>query len=274
MAGGAREGRNAAEPPATTPPRSPPDLRQLESVVRDLEQQLAEIKSEHAEVMELRTEVALGLTTIADFEAQVRDNEQKLKIAKLQNARLEEQIAQLQRQLDSKRQQSSDKEKILEQLQMDITSLSADCQRAYDRIKEQRSKSPPRSIDFEPFESFDDGGSPQSFEPPPIRQPSPPTSGGPRTVPRSPAALVDNISFGERSQGSQEPAPSQCLSGLSATLEDLQAQKAKLQWRVQRTAPPGVSLATARRDREELEDALDEVDRKIGRVKMNIRQMS
>jgi hypothetical protein len=63
------------------------------------------------------------------------------------------------------------------------------------------------------------------------------------------------------------------LSELKTELAELQNEKVKLEWLAQKAFAPGVSETRARREMAELEEKLDEVERKIGSIRLAIRQL-
>jgi chromosome segregation ATPase len=254
-----------------------------------LEAQVSRLTVETAVAQDLRSNIDFSIKTSAEYQSEVENNELKLRIAKMRNQRLEDQLTQLKRQLENKRQEANDKEKILEQLQLDITLLSGDFQRLLERTAQQRFSATQKDLDDDsqnfneprPFDHFE--GSlgatwppPGSSRPLPARESSspPPRSPSPPPArPREPAALRDNISFGEPPPVAPiADSPQLTVSELREELDALSEEKAQLEWRVQRAPAPGVSVSQARRARAQLEGRLEEVDRRIGHIRLTLRQ--
>jgi predicted RNase H-like nuclease (RuvC/YqgF family) len=255
------------------------ELDRLQAVVQDLEAQLARLTAENTRANELRTDIDFSREMITQYQSQIEEQKGKLRVAKFRNQRLEDRVAQLKLQLENKRQEANDKEKILEQLQMDITLLSGDFQRLLERTAHHRASVNQKAVDdvspqrFNAYQVFDEPV-PEPWRP--VEQPpaeivrtvqdswSPP----PR---RSPAALVDNISFGEVKPGVSVTA-GKSVPELKAELKELLDEKAKMEWHAQRAPAPGVSAPRARRERAELEAQLEELEKRIGQIRLALKQ--
>ena len=258
-----------------------PDSKEdrLRSIIIDLTAQVQDLRAENAQIQELRDDLDLERQMSNSCRLQIEDMQEKLRIAKLNSQRAADQLEQLQMQLDSKRRLASDKERVLNQLQMDYESLSRDFQRLLDRTESQRSqfgvfdrpRSPPPSPP--PRRAFEDRYVPE----PPISSPPrpPPISlpASPRTPQPYKAALVDNIVFGDESDHGPLPSASESIPELQEELAQLKREKEAIEWQVQRAPAPGTPISRARRLKMELEERLDAIEKRLGKVRLTLKQL-
>jgi TolA-binding protein len=270
------------------------NLDHLRSAIVELEAQVSRLTAESALADDLRSGIDLSMKMSAEYQSQVENSELKLRIAKMRNQRIEDQAAQLKRQLETKRQEANDKEKILEQLQLDITLLSGDFQRLLERTARHRESITQQDLEvqhfnaYRPFDTFEgDAQLGRDLAPPvrenpspprepalPLREPAPPPHeppSPPARATREPAALRDNISFGAPPPAAPV-SPPRSAAELMAELDALCDEKTQLEWRIQRAPAPGVTVSQARRTRAELETRLDAVDRRIGLARLTLKQ--
>jgi hypothetical protein len=252
---------------ATTTPRRPrpPQYEQLESIIKDLEGQLADLTRDNAQIKDLKLEIELERQMSASCQAEIDEYQQKLKLVQMKNQRLEDQLRQDQMQLDNKRQQANAKEKILTQLQIDIETLSNELQTLRERTNDQLPIVRPSPMDFpERYDSDRNFYDPGPYEEPVIQQP--PHS------PRAQAALYDNIVFDDDRRVESDLYDDRPTAELQEEIAVVKRQKEALEWQEQRAPGPGVSVAIAQRDRLVLEEKIAVAAQRLGKLRLVLKQ--
>ena len=267
----------------------------LRGIIADLTAQVADLRAENAQIQDLRSEIELERQMGNSCRLQIEDMQDKLRIAKMSSQRAADTLEQLQMQLDNKRRLASDKERLLNQLQMDYETLSRDYQRLLDRTESQKSQfgvfeksrsprtpPPPRQFDDWPAPDFDvPSRRLPDFDAPPGKSPDfdlPSPRPPPIDLPPSPrtpykAALVDNIVFGDESDHGPLPSLAESVPELQEELAQLKKEKEQIEWQVQRAPAPGTPISRARRLKMELEERLDAVEKRLGKVRLTLKQM-
>jgi hypothetical protein len=272
---------------AGDPAASAEMMAQLDGLLeirKDLERQLSDMLAGSAMAPELRIEIEHERQINMQLRTNIEETREKLKEVRLRNLRLEDQVRQGQQQLDNKRHQAHEKDKIFVQLQTDYATLSSDYRKLCESNLEQQKEIGSTSLFTQDF--VDDFN---SYRPEPYVSVSVPLdhTEGVHTESPNPVApvvsltkttpfrtaLVDNIFFGDIGElRAPDALDGVSIEELRATVDKLQKEKAEIEWQVQRAIPPGVSVSRARREKQEQEDQLDELAKKLGRVKLAIRQ--
>jgi hypothetical protein len=237
----------------------PPRGDRLLGIRDDLERQLTDLLAEGGKVRDLKADLEREAQLNSQLRSDIQQTKEKVKQARAKGQRLEDQVRQLQIQLDNKRRQAQEHDNILTQLQFDYTSLSVDRRKLTDKISEQRDQiqeGVPIAPDF--------------FE---LPAPLAPVELSLDSTSNIPLAEVESfIEPPEQPKDWSENIDYLSVEELRDVVDQLQKEKADIQWQMQRAPPPGVPMVRVRREKYELDEKLDEVLRKIGKVKLVIRQ--
>lgn len=108
------------------------EIKDLRTVIQDLEQQVAELTAETKRLQRIETEVETTRQLSADWQRQVEDLTTQLEDEKSKTKYMTEQIQQLEGLLDSKRHLTEAKEQMVQRMQTEYQQVMDDYQRLLD----------------------------------------------------------------------------------------------------------------------------------------------
>jgi chromosome segregation ATPase len=238
--------RRSEQAPLRRPPRDEPfvtrrdaaddEVPRLRSVIADLEAQVSSLTAENARLRAPEPNPE-------DAAAQQRCR------------RLAEQVAQLEAALETRRRVIETKDQMLARVQAEYDQVVADYQRVLDLNASQLSELRQAKAEIWELEDRIRGTRPA---PPPPR-PAPEMSVQPPVMPPGEewADGVESMSVAE----------------MREVLASLRAQKDDIERRLNRAPPKGRSLATVRREQAEAEGELDALNRRIARIRIQLRKL-
>jgi hypothetical protein len=269
-----------------------------------LESQNAELTADNQRVQRLEVDLEAERERSFECQRQLDDTIGHLRNEQLRSQAFQSQVLQLQALLDNKQQLTDVKEQMLQRIQNEYEQVMTDYRRILEltgvqtgqlrqarveiceleaQVEELRgsrrrpSETPilPRQLFQPPFEDeipvFDTEPFPLPAAPPHFEIPAPEVP-KPRSVAK-PAALVDNISFGNEPSGiAVDDIDIMSTEERRDLLAVLRAQKEEVERRLNKAPEKGRLAAHVRRDQEEREQELEVLNRRISKIRYALRK--
>jgi archaellum component FlaC len=304
--------RHARLPSAEFPPAEQDyvgEINSLRALVSDLENQLTDLTTENKRLQRLQTEAESQRQINEEMQFQLEDVRNQLGDEQTKSKYLTDQVKQLEHFLEGKRQLTEVKERMLERMQNEYQQVMTDYQRILDlngvqtgqlrqakvhiseleaqveelrgleklRGKELQEPADISLVDF-PFTDADEIQNKEQLpidlhqEPAvlqaaePVQQIAPP--------PMKRAALVDSIKFGnDQSIDVHDDIDSMTVPEMKDLLDILRAQKDEVERQLNRAPQKGRSMAHVRREKEEMEEELEGLSKRIAKIRFALRKL-
>ena len=129
------------------------EIQDLRSVIQDLEQQVADLTSENRRLKAERNEAETTKQIGSDFQRQVEEIKAQLRDEMMKNQCLTDQVAQLEKLLESKKQLTEAKEQMVRRLQDEYQQVMNDYQRLLEVNSEQAGQLRQARVDISELEA-------------------------------------------------------------------------------------------------------------------------